>query len=102
MKEKRFLLFVLFIAILISLLPIYPAVHEVRSYMLDGTEELGQELAFGSMADFVEGFKYVHRAWNPNLLPLNIFLAVVNLAICWQIAWYVSLGIRALWQRFKK
>ncbi len=102
MKDKRFPLLVLLIAILISLLPIYPAVYEVRSYMLDGTEELGQELAVGSMVDFVEGFKYVHRAWNPNLLPLNIFLAVVNLAICWLIARYLSLGVRVLWQRFKK
>ena len=102
MKNKRILFIVIFIAFLLSLLPVYPAVYEVRSYMIDGTEELSRELSFGSMADLVKDYKYVQRAWDERLVPLNIFLTIISIAFCLIAAWYLSSFILFLWKKIKE
>lgn len=69
---------------------------------MDSNDELERMLVFGSMVDFTKDFKYVRQAWDERLLPLNIFIAFSNLALCLLISWYASAFIRSLWQRFKK
>ncbi len=102
MKNKRFLLLVLLVAILLSLLPIYPAVYEIRNISVGSNDELERRLVFGSMVDFVQDFRYVQKAWDEGLLPLNIFLGLLDLAICLFFAWVLSLGIHAFWGRVRK
>ena len=99
MKKKRFLLFVILIAFLLSRLPIYPAVYEVRLSYIDGGHELTRELVFGTLGDFAKDFKYIQTAWDKSLLPLNIFLGLFNIALCLIIALYGSVFIRSLWQK---
>ena len=102
MKNKPLPLLVIFIALLVSLLPIYPAVHEVRNISMDSNDELERELVFGSMVDFVQDFKYIQKAWDERLLPLNIFIAFINLAISLLLSWNISLGLQRLWGRLRR
>jgi len=92
--KSKFILLVLgiVIAILLSLLPMYPLWVEGRQFTQSG-ESLYHELQFVSMQAYYEYAQYARTAWSEATQVVYVLLAIVNsLVICF-LSW---LAVRVL------
>ena len=80
------------IAILLSLLPIYPLWVEGRQFTQSG-ESLYHELQFVSMHAYYEYAQYARTAWSEATKVVYILLAIINPLVLLSLSW---LAVRAL------
>ena len=80
------------IAILLSLLPIYPLWGEGREFTQTG-ESLYHELQFVSMYAYYEYAQYARTAWSEATKVFYVLLAIVNPLVLLLLSW---LAVRAL------
>jgi len=77
------------IAILLSLLPIYPLWVEGRQFTQSG-ESLYHEWQFGSLNEYYESHIYAQTAWQGTTKVVYYVLAVVNPVIAIFISWFIT------------
>ena len=80
------------VAILLSLLPIYPLWVEGREFTQSG-ESLYHELQFVSMSAYYEYAQYAQTAWSEATKVVYVLLAIVNPLVLYFLSW---LAVRAL------
>ena len=87
------LAFSIVIAILLSLLPIYPLWTEGREFTQSG-ESLYHELQFFSLHAYYEYTQYARTAWSEVTKVVYVLLAVVNLLVLLTLSWLVVRTLR--------
>ena len=93
MKSKiAFLALGIVIAILLSLLPIYPLWAEGRQFTQTG-ESLYHEWQFVSISGYYEYTQYARTAWSESTKVAYVLLAIVNPIVLLYLVW---LAVRAL------
>jgi hypothetical protein len=80
------------IAIILSLLPIYPLWVEGRQFTQSG-ESLYHEVQFVSMSAYYEYAQYARTAWLEATMVVYVLLAIVNPLVLLSLAW---LAVRVL------
>jgi len=83
------------IAILLSLLPIYPLWVEGRQFTQSG-ESLYHEVQFVSMHAYYEYAQYARSAWSEATKVVYVILAIVNPLVLLFLSW---LAVRILRKR---
>ena len=93
--KSKYIPFVLsiVIAVLLSLLPMYPLWVEGREFTQSG-ETLYHELQFVSVKGYYEYAQYARTAWSEATKAVYILLAIINLLVLLFLSWLVVRVLR--------
>lgn len=100
--NSKFVLLVLCVAlaILLSLLPIYPLLVEGREISSAG-ESLYQEWRFVSIPEFFNYAQFARTAWQDSTKVTYALLAVIHSLVLLSLSWFASRGLSAILRRIK-